>query len=205
MRLQARNGGSCHTVAITSSAGGEGKTVTAINLAVALAGMPDRKVLLIDADLRRPRIHEFLGQMARSGKGFADLLSDCGSVEPECYIRKIGNLYLIPGTTRCTNPTDLLASQRVHEVLQKLRMRFQFIILDTPPIVPIADSIILSGLADDVFLVVRAGKTPRELFQYAVESLNSDNIRGVVLNDVDLQHSRYAHAYRYYRKNYGAQ
>jgi len=143
--------------------------------------------------------------MAHSERGFADLLSEGGDVDPDRYIRKIGNLHLIPGIARCKNSTNLLASRRVEDVLQKLRTRFQFIILDTPPIVPIADSIILSKLADDVFLVVRAGKTPRELFQYAVESLNADNIRGVVLNDVDLQHSRYAHAYRYYRKNYRAQ
>ena len=86
--------------------------------------------------------------------------------------------------------------------LQKLRAKFQFIILDTPPVLPIADSITLSGLADEVVLVLRARKTPRELFHHAVENLDAAHIRGVVLNDVDFQHSRYAHAYRYYRKNY---
>jgi tyrosine-protein kinase Etk/Wzc len=204
MKLYARNGGPSHTVAVTSSTGGEGKTLTAINLAVALSGTTDRNVLLIDADLRRPRVLEFLDPRSQPERGFADLLSDPSDVEPDRYIRKIGDLHIIPGVVRRTNPINLLASQRAREVLRNLRPKFQFIILDTPPIVPIADSIILSNLADEVFLVLRAGKTPRELFQRAVESLDTANIRGVVLNDVDFQHSRYAHAYRYYRKNYGA-
>ncbi len=202
IKLQARNGGPSHTVAITSSTGGEGKTLTAINLAVALSGPQDHKVLLIDGDLRRPRVWELLGHKTHPEKGFADLLSDPGKVDLERYILKTGDLYVIPGIVRCTNPINLLASQRARDVLQQLRTEFQFIIFDTPPILPVADSIILSGLVDEVFMVIRAGKTPRELFHHAVENLDTAKMRGVVLNDVDFQHSRYEHAYRYYRKNY---
>jgi polysaccharide biosynthesis transport protein len=202
MKLQARNGSPSHTIAITSATGGEGKTLTAINLAVALSGLPGRKVLLIDADLRRPRVQARLEQKSVPEKGFADLLSDSGDGDLDHYILKIGELYVIRGSMRCTNPINLLASQRAQDVLQKLRAQFQFIILDAPPVLPIADSIILSSLADEVLLVLRARRTPRELFQHAVVNLDTANIRGVVLNDVDFKHSRYAHAYRYYRKNY---
>jgi capsular exopolysaccharide synthesis family protein len=202
MKLQAQNGLHSHAVAITSSAGGEGKTLTAINLAVALSRSADNKVLLIDADLRRPRVHELLGLKPRPEKGFADLLSDPGNGDLDGYIRKVGELSIIPGAVRCRNPLSLLTSQRSREVLQMLRTKFQYIILDTPAVLPVADSIILSGLADEVFLVLCARKTPRELFQYAVENLDAANIRGVVLTNVDFQHSRYADAYRYYRKNY---
>jgi polysaccharide chain length determinant protein (PEP-CTERM system associated) len=201
-KMQSRNGKPSHVIAVTSATGGEGKTLTAINLAVALSGRPDRKVLLIDADLRRPRVQGLLGQRSRQEKGFADLLSDPGDGDPDSYILKIGELYFIPGAARCANPVNLLSSRRAREVLQKLRAKFSFIILDTPAALPMADGIILSSLADEVFVVLRARKTPRELFQHAIENLETANIRGVVFNDVDVQHSRYAHAYRYYRKNY---
>jgi Mrp family chromosome partitioning ATPase len=81
-----------------------------------------------------------------------------------------------------------------------LKQRFAYVIVDTPPVLPIADSHILAGLTDKVLLVVRARQTPRELFQHAVEGFDAANLMGAVLNDVDYQRSRYAYAYEYYKK-----
>jgi polysaccharide chain length determinant protein (PEP-CTERM system associated) len=203
MKLQLRHEGSTRVVAITSAAGGEGKTATAVNLALALSTRTDRRTLLVDADLRRPRVHEFLG-FKNDEKGFADLLASAGE-DTEEYIHKVEGLSVIPGFAPCKNPMALLGSQRAEEVLRTLRQGFDFIILDCPPILPIADSLILSKLADEVFLVLRARQTPREVFQRAVQSLDARNLVGVILNDVAIKHSRYAYAYRYYRKNYLAQ
>jgi Mrp family chromosome partitioning ATPase len=81
-----------------------------------------------------------------------------------------------------------------------LKQHFAYIVIDAPPVLPIADSHILAGLSDKVLFVVRARRTPRELFQHAVEGFESDNVLGAVLNDVDYQRSRYAYAYEYYKK-----
>jgi Mrp family chromosome partitioning ATPase len=85
-------------------------------------------------------------------------------------------------------------------LFERLRQNYKFVVVDAPPTLPIADSHILSGLCDKVVFVVRSRRTPRELFQHAVESFDAGNVLGAVLNDVEYQRSRYAYAYEYYRK-----
>jgi Mrp family chromosome partitioning ATPase len=106
----------------------------------------------------------------------------------------------MPGGAQVASPVGLLASRRTAEVLGRLRKEFQFIVVDTPPIMPVADTHILAGLADGVVIVVRARQTRRELFKRAVENLSASNILGVVLNDVQLGDTRYAYAYHYQPK-----
>lgn len=184
---------------VTSAAGGEGKSITALNLSLALTTSLKGRVLLVDSDLRRPQVHKYLGlQMA---KGFSDLLADPGG-DVSSYISKFGNLDVIAGGIPPGNPVSLLASQRTRDILAQLRKEYQLIILDSPPIVPIADSHMLAGLADGVLIVVRARQTRRELFRRAIESLGSDNVLGVVLNDVEYGDTRYAYAYRHYQRYY---
>ena len=184
---------------LTSAAGAEGKSVTAVNLSLTLASCLNGSVLLIDGDLRRPRVHEYLGLTAT--KGFSDLLS-----EPDNdllpYISKVRNLDVLTGGSQLTNPVGLLASQRARDTLARLQKEYRIIVVDSPPLVPTADSHILAGLADGVLVVARARKTKRELFQRALESLDSANILGVVLNDVDYGDTRYAYAYHYYQRQY---
>jgi polysaccharide biosynthesis transport protein len=183
---------------VTSAAGGEGKSVTAVNLSLALSASLEGRVLLLDGDLRRPQVHKYLG--LNPAKGFSDLLSR-PDVDINSYISKFQDLYVIAGGAEPVNPIGLLASRRAAEILARLRNEFQVIVLDSPPIVPIADSHILAGLADGVVIVVRARRTPRELFRRAIESLSASNVLGIVLNDVEYGDTRYGYAYEYYQRH----
>jgi polysaccharide chain length determinant protein (PEP-CTERM system associated) len=184
-------------LAVTSAAGGEGKSVTALNLSLALASSTRGPVLLIDADLWRPRVSEYLG--LKSSRGISDLLAE-PEMDLDSCIAKVGNLDVISGGTLLSNPVGLLASGHARQLLQQLRQRYRLIVLDSPPIVPAADSHVLAGLADGVVVVVRARQTKRELFRRALESLGANNVLGVVLNDVNYGDTNYAYAYRYYQR-----
>jgi polysaccharide chain length determinant protein (PEP-CTERM system associated) len=184
---------------VTSAAGGEGKSVTALNLGLALSRSLKGRVLLVDSDLRRPRVHECLG--LNTTKGFADLLAHTGD-ETGSYISKLGSLDVIVGGAPPVNPVGLLASPQARELLARLRKEYALIVVDSPPIVPIADSHILAGMADGVVIVVRARQTRRELFRRAIQSLGAANVLGVVLNDVEYGDTRYAYAFRNYQRHY---
>jgi polysaccharide chain length determinant protein (PEP-CTERM system associated) len=187
-------------VMVSSSAGAEGKSLVAINMATALAATVQGKVLLIDADMRKPRVDEYLAIRVPPGRGFHDLLRNPDD-NLEKYVQKTkGDVYVIPGTVPSSNPVAALSSPKTRAVFERLREVFAMIIIDAPPTLPIADSHILSGLSDKVVFVVRARQTPRELFQHAVESFDAGNVLGAVLNDVDYHRSRYAYAYEYYKK-----
>lgn len=195
-RWKEQTGG--RVLVVTSAAGGEGKSLTALNLSLALASAVEGRVLLVDCDLRRPQVHERLG--LKDPSGFSDLLAVTDrDVSP--YIYKAGNLHVMPGGSELSDPVGL-SSRRTREILARLREEYQLIVLDSPPIVPIADSHFLAGQADGVMLVIRARQTRRELLQRAVESLGATNILGVVLNDVEYADTRYAYAYRYYQRHY---
>jgi len=184
---------------VTSAAGGEGKSVTAINLAIALAATTERRVLLIDADMRKPRIAEYLKLTVPPDRGFSNLIAGSdGNIEH--YITKFEGLSVIPGCVSQGNPVAALSSQKTRALFEELRPLYAYIVVDAPPVLPIADSHILAGLMDKVLFVVRARRTPRELFQHAIEGFEPANVLGAVLNDVDYQRSRYAYAYEYYKK-----
>lgn len=188
---------------ITSATGGEGKTLTSVNLSIALAKNLHGKVLLIDADLRRPMLHEYLELDGRKRKGFGDLLLNPED-DIQKYILQYNGVSMMPTFERVSNPLGMLTSDSARALLERVSREFQFVVLDSPPIVPIADGHVLANIADHVLLVARARRTPRELFKLAVESLDCSNVIGVALNDVDLKHSRYSSAYSYYQENYMA-
>jgi len=186
---------------VTSAAGGEGKSMTAINLSLVLTAMAGGPVLLVDADMRRPRLHEYFGIEVERDRGFYNLI-----LKPDDdihkYLVRFEHLSVIPGSAPNSNPVGPLASPRVRTLFDRFRTEFGLIVVDAPPTLPIADSHILSGLCDKVLFVVRARRTPRELFQHAVESFDAGNLIGAVLNDVEHQRRSYGYAYEYYRENY---
>ena len=187
-------------VMVTSAAGGEGKALTSVNLAASLAAS-GVKVLLIDADLRRPRVHDYLGLQATTDQGLAGLLQDPAG-DMSKYALKVGGLTVLPGKSAVHSPLHLLASAKVPLLIERLRSEFQFIIIDSPPMMPLADGMVLGNLADRVVVVVRARQTTFAVLQRALESLDSAKLAGVILNDVDMKHSRYAYVYRYYENTY---
>jgi len=187
------------TVMVTSAAGGEGKSLTAINLAAALSAITDNRILLVDADMRKPRVADYLKLAVGADRGFHNLLLSGDSVFDK-YLHQIKNLAVIPGGVAPGNPVAALSSPKTRALFGRLKNEFAYVIIDAPPVLPIADSHILAGLVDNILFVVRARQTPRELFQNALEGFDAASLLGAVVNDVDYQRSRYAYAYEYYKK-----
>jgi protein-tyrosine kinase len=195
---QFRSNQPLRTLLVTSSVPGEGKTFVTGNLAQAIVRQPDRRALIIDADLRCARLHTLLG--APSAPGLTDYLR--GETDEFSVIQNgpEGNLCFIPGGSEVTNPSELLSNGRLGSLLDRLAPAFDWIILDSPPCLPVADASILSGICDGVLLVVKAGTTPSAVAQRARQELKGRNIVGVVLNavgDAHMYNSEYYHAYRY--------
>ena len=197
---QMRSNQPLRTLLVTSSIPTEGKTFVANNLAQAVIRQPDRRALLIDADLRRSRLHVPLG--APSSPGLTDYL--CGSADLISIIQQgqEGNLCFIPGGNEVTNPSELIANGRMKVLLDRLAPIFDWIILDSPPCLLVADPSVLADVCDGVLLVTRAGVTPVTIAQRACQELRGRNLVGVVLNALQDSHT-YHSDYYYYGYGYG--
>jgi protein-tyrosine kinase len=167
-------------ILITSSVPAEGKTFVAANLAQAIVCQPDRRVLLIDADLRASQLHVALG--APSNPGLTDYLR--GEVDEDAIIQcgPNENLCFIPAGNKASNPSELLPGDRMKHLLDMVTPMFDFVILDSPPATPVHDPSLLADLCDGVLFVVRAGVTNFELAEKAVAEFPEKNLLGVVLN-----------------------
>jgi len=189
-------------IAISSPNPLEGKTTTVINTAIALS-QTGAKVLIIDTDLRKPRIHKIFGE--EDGVGLSNFLSGHGELESIIKKTEIPNLYYIPSGPIPPNPSELISSNLFKNMMESLGEQFDHIVFDAPPVLGFADSIILSTAVDGVILVVLGGKTPRETLQRAKEILYQVNakILGVVINRVDITRSDYGYYYYQYYYYYG--
>jgi capsular exopolysaccharide synthesis family protein len=195
-------------IIITSANPLEGKTTTLINTSITLS-QTGAQVLIIDADLRKPRVHTVLntemnrgsGRGNGKGKGLSSFLSGNSSLWGVVKTTDIPNLYFIPAGAIPPNPSELLGSNLFKEMIQALGEKFDHIVIDTPPVIGFADSVILSTLVDGVVLVVRGGKTPKEALQRAKDSLLQVNARilGVVVNGVNIRQSEYNGYYSRYQ------
>jgi protein-tyrosine kinase len=194
---QLRGAQTLRSLLVTSSIPGEGKTFVTSNLAQAIVRQPDRRVLIIDADLRCSRLHVPLG--APSSPGLTDYLR--GEVDEIAVIQhgQEGNLCFIAGGNEVTNPSELLSNGRMKLLLDRVTPVFDWVILDSPPCLPVADASVLADLVDGVLMIVRAASTPSESAQRAVQELRGRNVIGVVLNAVD-EASAYG---SYYYTGYG--
>jgi len=199
---QARGNQKLKTLLVTSSVPGEGKTFVTINLAHAIVRQPDKRALIIDADLRRPRVHTVLG--APNAPGLTDYLRGDADEMAVMQHGPEGDLCMIPGGNEVTNPSELLSNGRLSALLDRLSPLFDWIILDSPPCLPVADASILAGMCDGVLLVVKAGSTPGAMAQRARQELQTRNVVGVVLNAIGEAHMHNSAYYDAYSDGYGA-
>src|SRR5271169_22842 len=192
-------------ILVTSALPREGKTTAAVNLAVTLAQLGDR-TLLMDSDLRKPGIRRALNLTVGKEMGLSSYLAGVSTLDEVTVPHPtINNLVALTTGPVPPSPADLLSSHRMREAIVELRHRFKFIVIDSPPVMAATDAVILSALTDGVLLVVRSGETPKEAFTRTRDLLAAVKCRllGVVLNAVDSSAPDYYYSYRYYPYAYG--
>jgi len=192
-------------ILVTSALPREGKTTAAVNLAVTLAQLGDR-TLLMDSDLRKPGIRRALNLTIGKEVGLSSYLAGVSTLDEATIPHPtIDNLVALTTGPVPPSPADLLSSHRMREAIVELRHRFKFIVIDSPPVMAATDAVILSALTDGVLLVVRSGETPKEAFTRTRDLLAAVKCRllGVVLNAVDSSAPDYYYSYRYYPYAYG--
>ncbi|MEM9553878.1 MAG: polysaccharide biosynthesis tyrosine autokinase [Acidobacteriota bacterium] len=184
-------------IALTSAEPGEGKTATTTNLAVVMAQL-GRRVLIIDGDLRRPRMHKVFGVSNRHG--LVTFLTSHVELGGLLHESQVPNLFVCTAGPIPPNPSELLASERMRELVQSVRKSFDIVLIDTPPTLPVADAVILGTLADGVVVCSRAGVLLREDAKLCRERLRYAEVRliGTVLNRYRSTPGRYTKKYRYY-------
>jgi exopolysaccharide/PEP-CTERM locus tyrosine autokinase len=182
-------------IAVTSATVAEGKSMTAVNLAVSLAGEFDHTVLLVDADLRRPSVHKYLALGSR--KGLSDCLREGIDVGGLLVHTEVGKLTVLPAGTPVANPVELFTSEAMRQLFQELKHRYpdRYIIVDTPPVLPFAETRSIAGIADGVLLVVREGQPSLGQVEEAIEALDH-KVLGIVFNGTQSQ-SRASYYYHY--------
>ena len=178
-----RRGRTLQVIAVTSPAAGEGKTLTAINLAGALArGADDTRVLLIDADLRRPAIERQLA-LDQFSQGLTDVIeTPAATLDSVTQTLRPYNLSIVPAGLRKGAVHQILRSPRFDAVLAEARRRYDFVVLDTPPLLPVFDSALVANAVDGVLMVVAANQTPRKLLGEALNMLDPSKVLGIVFN-----------------------
>jgi capsular exopolysaccharide synthesis family protein len=189
---QAENGRSMRTIIITSPGKGDGKSLTAANLSLTMAQEFQPRVLLLDADLRRPSIHTLFGMSETPG--LADVLMGGASLEDALAHIEDHHLSILPAGLPPTHPAELLGSAAMRRTLDTLRTRFDRIVIDMPPVEPLADVHILTPLADAVPMIVRAGLTEKPAIDRALHGLDIAKVLGLVLNEAagDAQNDAYS-------------
>jgi protein-tyrosine kinase len=197
-RLRMESG--IRSFSITSPVKGDGKTTIAVNLAAALSLDYEERVLLIDGDLRAPAIHRYFN--VPRAPGLADYLGADSNIQLENLVQEtsLPGLSILPSGKPSHLAPELLAKEKMNHLMDQARAEFpgHHIIIDGPPILSTSDPLVVARYVDGVLLVVRAGKTPRDYLTKALQSLNSNKVMGVVLNDAELDISS---KYYYYSIN----
>ncbi|MBN1478839.1 polysaccharide biosynthesis tyrosine autokinase [candidate division KSB1 bacterium] len=193
-------------ILVTSAIPGEGKTLTAANLAISFAEL-GKRILVVDCDMRRSHQHILFN--IRKSPGLSDYLGRDITIEKAIYMTHVPNLYVIPSGTTPPNPAEMLASNKMAELIKKLDQNFDFVVYDSPPIIAVTDPILLSKRVEHVVMVVRFGKTNRHL---VVDSLNrlrnvNSQLLGMVLNGMQKAkgYGYYKYDYAYYQSSYYAE
>lgn len=191
-QISQRN--SYKSFAITSALKGEGKTSTCMNIAYLMAHEFKKKVLLIECDLKNPSISSNFLE-GRPKNGLIDVIT--GNAELNDSIAQLdeSNLYVLPAGGHVRNSSELLSSTRMGKILTTLKEEYDYLIIDSPPILSLADMNILSKLVDGLILVVRAGETPKDIVLKAVNSVSGGDLIGVILNRAEISMNKYQNYY----------
>jgi len=185
-------------LAVTSPGPGDGKSVTALNVAGALAQSPDAQILIVDADLRRPTVAEYLGLGSQRSPGLAEAILDPQYALQRVVRRLEGfNLSVLPAGTPQPTPYELLNSRRLENLLSEARRLYDVVLIDTPPLIPFPDCRLLGRWVDGFLVIVGAHKTPRKLLAEALNLLDPAKVIGLVLNGDDQPLSGH-YGYYYY-------
>ncbi len=177
------NGRQYRTLLVTSPGARDGKTVTALNLALTMAQEFHRRVLIVDADLRKGRLHRLLD--VPSPPGLCEVLTGEATLEEALVSLPAYHLTVLPAGGPTSLPAEMLGSAEMRRTLDLLRTQYDRIVLDTPPVVALADVGVLAPMADGVLMVVRAGRTSRPSIDRALREVHPAPVLGLVLNDVD--------------------
>jgi capsular exopolysaccharide synthesis family protein len=178
---RAENGRAVRTIIVTSPGKGDGKSLTAANLALTMAQEYQHRVLLVDADLRRPTLHQLFG--VAETPGLTDVLMGGATLEDALVPLADHHLTVLPSGVPATHPAELLGSAAMRRTLDALRTRFDRVILDTPPVSPLADVHIVAAMADGLLMIIRAGVTPKPAIERALAGLDPSKVLGLVLNE----------------------
>ncbi len=182
---------------MTSPSLGDGKTVTTVNIAITLA-QSGKKVLVIDADLRKPKVHHYFG--VKNTEGLTNILATDKELKKSVIQTKEGidNLFIIPSGPIPPNPSEILSSEKMKQLVEKLKDEYDIIFIDTPPVGQVTDAAILTNIADGTMVVVASGQTRIEMAKRAKKALAAinANIIGIVMTKIDSRSSYYSY-YRY--------
>lgn len=195
--LLSQAGGPPHTMLVTSAARGDGKTTTLVNTAILFARLGIR-VLIVDADLRRPRCHMLL--RTENKAGLSELLAGQLDLDAAITSTQAENLFLISAGALPPNPAELLGSKKMHELLEQLRERFEFVFIDSTPLLALSEAVFLSTMVDGTLLVVNS-RTPKPLVKKARARLvlSHSKILGILMNRINIHHDEYGgYYYQYY-------
>ena len=186
-----------HTILVSSPGPGEGKSTSVTNLAITIAQMGG-KTILVDSDLRRPVLHSLFGM--RKDDGLTNFLVGNAALEDIIRPTAVDNLYLMTSGILPPNPAELVGSKRMKTLIELLSKQFDYVLFDTPPIIAVTDAIVMAPMVDGVVVVVRSQKTDKDATQRAFELLNNVNARvsGVLLNDVSAAFTYGSYYYYYY-------
>jgi capsular exopolysaccharide synthesis family protein len=167
-----------------------------VNLAFAFSQDPGCRVVIIDCDLRKPTLDQYLG--VKSDPGLLQYLQG-GLLPPECFLRRINNLHFMTAGGIAPNPIEALSMKKMKELVEHLRTVFDTVILDAPPFSPIADARVVTALSDGLLMVIRSGKTAYSSTDRAFKAVDQRKLLGVVLNDVKPMPFQTYHSYSYYQ------
>lgn len=195
------------SILVTSAGPGEGKSTTVANLGVTMA-MAGTRTLLVDSDLRRPALHKLFNLPNTSG--LTTVLADKTTVQESIASTRLPDLFVLPSGPLPPNPAEILSSRRMMEFAEAAKARYDLVLFDSPPIISLSDSLILSSCVEAVILVVKSGQYPYELIRQAKAQLEGvkANVLGILLNSVDFKRDGYYYRYYYdyyYYRAYGSQ